>query len=100
MWYFENIYSAIFGGQIQLLQLLNERSPGGLPNDLIQREWSEYIERFKPNLDTWELSNFLGFLQVKDLIVQDEGGVKITEYGREFLVWLTKQGRATAARPW
>lgn len=97
--YFENIYSSIFGGQIQLLQLLNQLAVTGLSMAEAGREWTAYKDRFKPNLDEWDMDGFLAFLFAKDLIVKTDDSLRITPTGNEFLTWMTKYGRSTA-RPW
>ncbi|MHC8334578.1 hypothetical protein [Pseudomonas sp. LB3P25] len=97
--YFENIYSYIFGGQIQLLQLLNQRGTFGLSFVEAEREWEAYKDRFKPNLDELEMDTFLGFLITKELIIKTETAIIITLTGNEFLQWMTKFGRSTY-RPW
>jgi hypothetical protein len=97
--YFENIYAYIFGGQIQLLQLLNQLGATGLSMAEVSREWAAYKDRFKPNLDEWDMDGFLAFLVAKDLIVKADDSIRITPTGNEFLTWMTKFGRSTA-RPW
>ncbi|WP_146023279.1 hypothetical protein [Pseudomonas sp. GW456-12-10-14-LB2] len=97
--FFENIYSNIFGGQIQLLQLLNQRGLAGMPTAEAEREWSAYKERFTPALDDWEMDGFLAFLIGKELIIKSEDRIAITFTGHEFLIWMTKYGRSTN-RPW
>ena len=99
LWYFEGIYSYIFGGQIQLLQLLNQRGTFGLSIVEAEREWEGYKDRFKPNLDELEMDTFLGFLITKELIVKTESAITITLTGNEFLQWMIKFGRSTN-RPW
>ena len=97
--YFENIYAYIFGGQIQLLQLLNQLGVTGLSMADAGREWDAYKDRFKPNLDEWDLDGFLAFLVAKELIVKIDDSLRITPTGNEFLTWMTKYGRSTS-RPW
>ncbi|MOA27227.1 hypothetical protein D3C78_1480870 [compost metagenome] len=97
--YFENIYSHIFGGRIQLLQLLNQLAVTGLSMAEAGREWAAYKERFKPSLDEWDMDGFLAFLIAKDLIIKADDSLRITPTGNEFLTWMTKYGRSTA-RPW
>ncbi|WP_152031552.1 hypothetical protein [Pseudomonas putida] len=92
--YFENTYSQIFGGQIQLLKLLNERGDTGLSMEDVSREWDGYKERFKPNLDGWALEPFLGFLSARHLVNNDGVKLTITPIGREFIVWMAKFGRS------
>lgn len=99
LWLFENTYSYILGGQIQLLQLLNERRITGLSNSEAEVEWAAYKERFKPHLDEWQPEPFISFLIARELIVQGDGVLNIAPRGSEFLVWMTKYGRSPS-RPW
>lgn len=95
LWYFENIYSYIFGGQILLLEVLNQRGGVGVSMEEANREWQGHKERNKPHMDDWEMQPYLNFLIVKDLIVMSETDIKITLTGKEFLMWMTKYGRSS-----
>lgn len=95
---FENIYSFIFGGQLNLLWMLNQLGDNGMPMAEVGREWVAYKERFKPNLDSWEMGPFLQFLYFNDLAEDRDGVLRITAKGKEFLIWMTKTGR-TSVRP-
>ncbi|MCK9801426.1 winged helix-turn-helix domain-containing protein [Pseudomonas sp. MAFF 302030] len=99
LWLFENTYAFIFGGQIQLLQLLNQRGITGLPLAEAVREWDAYKERFKPNLDEWQMKPFLDFLIARELITLNDDTFFIAPRGREFLTWMVKNGRSPV-RPW
>lgn len=96
---FENTYSYIFGGQIQLLQLLNERRFTGLSNSDAEAEWAAYKERFKPYLDEWQPEPFINFLIARELIYKTDSALGISPRGSEFLVWMAKSGRSSS-RPW
>ncbi|WP_143518891.1 hypothetical protein [Pseudomonas fragi] len=95
LWYFENIYSFIFGGQIRFLELLNQRGMNGVSLSEAQQKWEEYKEINKPHMDDWEMQPYLDFLIVKELIVVEGEGFKITITGNEFLVWMAKNGRSS-----
>ncbi len=99
LWLFENTYSVIFGGQIQLLQLLNERGVAGFPNDEAVREWQAYKDRFAPHLNEWEMTPFIDFLVVRELITKTDDALFIAPRGNEFLTWMVKNGRSPN-RPW
>ncbi|MNY65704.1 hypothetical protein D3C86_2030200 [compost metagenome] len=45
-------------------------------------------------MDEWEMQPYLNFLIVKELIVIDGEEIKITITGKEFLIWMTKNGRS------
>jgi hypothetical protein len=94
LWYFENIYSFIFGGQIKFLELLNQRGVTGVSLAEAKREWEVHKENNKPHMDEWEMQPYLNFLIVKELIVIDDEEIKITITGKEFLIWMTKNGRS------
>ncbi|OUM28305.1 hypothetical protein B8W72_20830 [Pseudomonas putida] len=93
LWYFENVYSYIFGGQIKLLELLNHR--GVVPLDEIRREWDAHKELHKPQLDQLDMDGYLKFLLAKDLILNSGVDLRITPTGKEFLMWMAKFGRSS-----
>lgn len=95
LWYFENIYSFIFGGQIRFLELLNQRGMTGVSSSEAKQKWEEYKEINKPHMDDWEMQPYLNFLIVKELIVVEGEWFKITTTGNEFLVWMAKNGRSS-----
>ncbi|MCS3835859.1 hypothetical protein HNR03_000439 [Pseudomonas sp. JAI111] len=99
LWLFENTYSFIFGGQIQFLQMLNQRGITGLSAAEAAKEWEDYKERFKPHLDEWEMKPFLDFLVVRELITKTDDAFFIAPRGNEFLTWMVKNGRSPI-RPW
>ena len=99
LWLFENTYSFIFGGQIQLLQLLNQRGAAGLPSAEALQEWNAYKERFKPNLDEWQMKPFIDFLVGRELVTRTDDALFIAPRGNEFLTWMVKNGRSSN-RPW
>ncbi|SIR97627.1 hypothetical protein [Pseudomonas putida] len=99
LWCFENIYSYIFGGQIKLLEMLNQRAVVGVPLSEVKREWDAHKELNKPQLDQLDMDGYIEFLIVKELIVRSDADLKITITGKEFLIWMTRFGRS-ADRLW
>jgi hypothetical protein len=99
LWYFENIYSFIYGGQIKFLELLNQRGVVGVSVVEAMSEWTQHKENNKPHMDDWEMQPYLNFLINKDLIVKEGECFKITATGKEFLIWMAKYGRS-ANRLW
>lgn len=87
--FFERIYGLIFGSQIQLLRLLNIEN---LKIDAVKAFFdtvqAQYPEVFNKSdaFDSW-----LGFLIGNGLVRRSGDEVEITEYGRDFLVFLTGQ---------
>ena len=101
MYFFENTYSIIFGGQIKLLKLLNERGDVGVGTVELDRLWADHQESLKPAIESWTLIGYLSFLFSRDLIVINESTkvISITTRGTEFMLWLTRFGRSEE-RPW
>ncbi|VVO20333.1 hypothetical protein PS712_04182 [Pseudomonas fluorescens] len=94
LWYFETIYSYIYGGQIRLLQLLNQRGTMGMTLAEVEAEWEEHKSRNKPTMDKWEMQPYLDFLKSRELILLEGDTLKITFTGNEFLTWMAKYGRS------
>ncbi|MBV7565592.1 hypothetical protein [Pseudomonas sp. PDM27] len=99
MWWFENVYSNIFGGQILLLRHLNQFGEVGISSGDIAILWAQYQDRFKPHVDSWSSEVFLNYLIDKLLIERTADGIRIKPIGTEFLVWMAKFGRSDS-RPW
>lgn len=92
--YFEILNQDIFSSQIELLRTLNDSIPEGKPDDFVDGYVSEVISRNKETLGDWITSDYLRFLYQKELILQKDKYIAITNYGVEYLVWLVKSGRS------
>lgn len=90
---FEQIYNMIFGSQIFLLKKLNEAKGLGLPNETIIAHFAHVQQTFK-EFGSWTLQQYLTFLRVRALIVVAEETYHITNFGVEFLTWMTRNGRS------
>lgn len=97
--HFEYIYSAIFGGQIELLKRLNfakagDPQEGGLSLDII--DWW-YTNTLQPSLPKeWgpvPTSHYLRFLESHQLIFAKNNIYQISDKGKDFLMWMVKNGR-------
>ena len=93
MYYFENTYSNIFGGQIALLRVLNSHGDLGIPFSEVQNLWDAHVQQNKPVMDSWQLDDYLSFLVLRNLAERSGNGLKIKVLGKEFLIWMTKFGR-------
>lgn len=92
--YFEIINQDIFSSQIELLRALNDSIPEGKPDNFVDGYVSEVISRNKEILGAWTTPDYLKFLYQKELIIQKDKHVAITNYGVEYLAWLVKSGRS------
>lgn len=92
--YFEIINQDIFSSQVELLRALNDSIPEGKPDEFVDGYVSEIISRNKEILGDWTTPDYLKFLYQKELIIQKDKRIAITNYGVEYLVWLVKSGRS------
>lgn len=93
LWDFENIYSAIFGGQIALLKHLNLRMVVGIPRNEVEVLWESHKAALAPHLDQWVLDQYLNFLSLRALIEVDGTIYRISIKGHEFLLWMTQSSK-------
>lgn len=93
LWNFEFIYSMIFGGQIALLKHLNHRIAVGVIRTEVENLWAEHKVKWAPQMDQWQLDQYINFLIVQDLILTDGESFALTAKGREFLVWMVQASK-------
>lgn len=93
MYIFENFYSTIFGGQIKILQFLNNFGSVGCSKDLVRNVWDDHVLANRPLMDTWQFETYLKFVYDHGLAEDRSEFVVITELGKEFLIWMTKYGK-------
>ncbi|VFQ44368.1 hypothetical protein [Desulfoluna butyratoxydans] len=89
--WFDQTYNSIFGSQIALLKLLNERK---YPVDSVVMDsyFEKQQQKFPKLFSTWTKEGYLNFLFVNSLIVIEDGNYRITPHGIEFLMVITKKG--------
>ena len=99
MFEFENCYSCIFGGQIRLLQIINQRPGKSLSMQEVYSYWTTHQEQTKPVLNLWTADQYLNYLIQKGLLFRGADAIQLTTKGTEFVLWLTHYGRPLD-RPW
>ncbi|MGV2834647.1 winged helix-turn-helix domain-containing protein [Pseudomonas shirazensis] len=93
LWNFEYIYSMIFGGQIALLKHLNHRIINGVAKAEVETLWAEHQAKWAPQMNHWQLDQYINFLVVQGLILTDGESFAITAKGRELLVWMLQSSK-------
>lgn len=90
---FENVFRIIWGSQLRLLSDLNTR-PTGQPIDTLKPFYEAGAKVFPGVYQNYPFERWLGFLQEFGLIRNDNGTIRVTVRGREFLTYLTREGRS------
>ncbi len=90
---FEQIYNAIFGGQIFLLKKLNEARSQGIDLQLMKSYFDDIQEAHPGFLREWSLERYLEFLIGSDLITQIDGKYHLENFGVEYLSWMARTGK-------
>jgi hypothetical protein len=98
LYLFENKYAYIYAGQIKFMKLLNERQVVGVMKSDLDGLWREHQRGVAPALDTWSCEVYLAYLYVNGFIFNEGEVVKISMVGIEFLMWMTRNGRAESQK--
>lgn len=93
----EFTYNRIFGSQILGLKRLNE--VGRARVDDAREFFKPYAEQFPQVYASYGFDGWFGFLKGNALIAQTGNTIEITEFGREFLLYLT-QVRLSENKAW
>lgn len=99
MFNFEFCYSCIFGGQIRLLQMLNQRPGRAIAMNEVYSYWNIHQEQTKPVLNLWTADQYLSYLFQNGLVERMDDTLRLTTKGAEFVLWMTQYGRPLD-RPW
>ena len=99
MFNFEFCYSCIFGGQIRLLQMLNQRPGKTIQMSEVYSYWTIHQEQVKPVLSLWTADQYLSYLFQNGLVERIDDALKLTVKGAEFVLWMTQYGRPLD-KPW
>ena len=89
----EQVYSLIFGSQIQLLKRLNEVAGRGRDEDYVVDFIDEAMLRDPKIFERWTHEDYLHFLVTNSLVTIQDKSLHITGLGVEFLTWMTRTGR-------
>ena len=90
---FEETYGLIWGSQINLLHYLNTQAIG-LPREAIRPFYSLADAQYPEIYKGYPFEAWLGFMLNRLLIREDNGQLRVTIRGREFLTFLTRLGRS------
>ena len=91
---FEKIYSEIYGSQINMLQGLNSSFDGNKDENLKSHydfNKTLYPEFFKE----YPFEKYINYLIQSGLVTENSGIYKITQFGTNFLIYLTQTGKNT-----
>jgi hypothetical protein len=94
MWVFESCYANIYGGQIRLLLILNQRPGKAVSNVEVVNYWTSHQEQMKPYLNLWTADQYLNYLVQNGLVTKLVDSIALTTKGVEFVLWLTQYGRS------
>ena len=90
--YFENTYGLIFGSQIEFLQKLQS-------TELMSKEvamtiyTNTFLQRYQlSESNQYSFANWAGFITSRKLVDVVDSDFRITELGKEFLLYLQGQG--------
>ena len=91
---FEQIQNLIFGSQIYLLKKLNEVTGQGQTQAAVQSHFDHVKKMFKESFEDWSLNKYLQFLIARRLIIFQNDRYHVTNLGKEYLVWVARNGRS------
>jgi hypothetical protein len=87
----EFIYRLIFGSQIALLKTVNMRG-GSMPDADVHQFYQTVSSTYPDVFLADQPEPYLNFLTRQSLIFRQDGHFLLTDFGREFLVWLAQTG--------
>jgi hypothetical protein len=91
---FVETHNLIFGSQITLLKRLNEVVGQGMTDDLINKFIANVRELYSTSFDNWSNDQYLEFLYLRNLIARKDNCVHISYIGKEYLIWLVRNGQS------
>lgn len=87
---FNLVYANIFGSKIRALRMLNERG-GRIDRASAEKNFNE-LKSNTPAIQDWTLDFYLQFLRRYLFMDEISGYFILTDFGREFLAYLSRQG--------
>ena len=94
--HFEYIYSTIWGSQLRLLRYLNSQAPVGDTAENLKAFYDAAAITYPQVYEDYSFENYLGFLLSRILIKKVDGNYGITNFGRDFLIYLIQTGKSEA----
>lgn len=97
-WFFEQIYSAIFGSQILLLEKL-EQNRNGINDGLIRSSYyAAAVAKYPVQYENYSYENYMSFLKTYILIIKEGDEWKITGVCLDFINFLKTSNTLALAR--
>lgn len=93
---FLRIDHAIWGSQIYILENLNSFRNVGLPIEQLKTWYDQSAAKYPSLYMNYSYKQYIEFLKSFGLVIQENGGLRITTLGVEFLAWLDRQGESGA----
>ncbi len=90
--HYDMIYNAIYGSQLQILQQLNSHNSNE-SMDTIKRFYDLAVENYPKFYNNYPFEEYIDFLFSFSLIIEENGTVKITILGLDFLKYLTEMSK-------
>ena len=87
---FLNVYRIIWGSQINLLDYLNTQD--GQTSEVLRIFYNLGVSQYSDMYKSYSYEQWLGFLKDQLLLREDQGILRITVRGREFLLYMTRLG--------
>lgn len=84
----EYTYNRIFGSQILALKRLNSKGHATIEDAKVF--FQEYAKKYPDLYTSYSFENWISFLSNNALITNEDGILKITEFGISFLMYLTE----------
>ncbi len=89
----EQVHHLIFGSQIILLKKLNEVAGRGRSMDYVTTHIDHVKKMYSDSLGEWSIEQYLEFLFDRNLVIQHDDQLHITDLGVEYLVWVARSGK-------
>ncbi len=85
----ERVYAQIYGGQIKILKNLEkDERVSEVISELLEKNKKEYSNIF----GSWDVNAYMSFLIKSNLIMIKDEKYIITDFGRDFLKWMSRFG--------
>ena len=93
----EFTYNRIFGSQIAGLKRLDE--VGVVTVEQARAFYQPYGENFPQIYSNYGFDGWLGFLRINNLVNQNGSSLQLSDFGKDFLIYLTEKG-LTESKAW
>jgi len=88
---FDRVYWLIFGSQIRALMHLNTHAMDRLQDGVMKNLYDQAAAKYSDFYATYAFEQWIEFLEREGLLEKNDGNVRITLVGREYLKYLVAQ---------